>query len=135
MGKLCEWCIVIIMSWWKQNKILTPEDAKYYRVNQPWDPHKIDALYQKQGAHYCHVYEDDDLDTHSEDDDSLISGQKELLFHHLEKLNAIDRQIVWLRYAEGLVWREVAEHVGLSISHTWYRANKAMEKLKCQMTK
>ena len=123
------------MSWWKQNKIQNPEDAKYYRVNQPWDPHKIDALYQKQGAHYSDVYEDDDLDTHSEDDDSLIISQKELLFHHLEKLNAIDRQIVWLRYAEGLVWREVAEHVGLSISHTWYRANKAMEKLRCQMTK
>ena len=123
------------MSWWKQNKIQNPEDAKYYRMNQPWDPHKIDALYQKQGAHYCHVYEDDEEDIHSEDDDSLIISQKELLFHHLEKLNAIDRQIVWLRYAEGLVWREVAEHVGLSISHTWYRANKAMEKLRCQMTK
>jgi hypothetical protein len=106
------------MSWWKQNKILTPEDAKYYRVNQPWDPHKIDALYQRQHM-YHHDHEDGEEDTHSEDDDSLINSQKELLYRHLEKLNAIDRQIVWLRYAEGLVWREVAEHVGLSISHTW----------------
>ena len=121
------------MSWWKQNKIQNTEDAKYYRVNQPWDPHKIDRLYQKQGAHYHHVYEDDEEHTYSEDDEGLINPQKELLFHYLEKLNAIDRQIVWLRYAEGLKWREVAEHVQLSISHTWYRADKAMEKLRCQM--
>lgn len=123
------------MSWWKQNKIRNPEDAKYYRMNQPWDPHKIDILYQKQHMYHHDVDEDGEEDTHSEDDDKLIKLEKELLYHHLEKLNAIDRQIVWLRYAEELKWREVAEHVGLSISHTWYRCKRAMEKLKCQMTK
>ena len=124
------------MSWWKQNKIKNSDDAKYYRHNQPWDPHKIDRLYQKQHMyHYDNsdAYEDENLHTSEDDNDSIINPMKELLYLHLEKLNAIDRQIVWLRYAEGLKWREVAQHVQLSISHTWYRADKAMEKLRCLM--
>ena len=96
--------------WWIDNKIETPEDAKWYRKHMNMSPQGLTNLVEDE-------YVRRELNT-------------DIVPQLMSCLSELDRRILQLHYIEGLKWREVAEELGYNLSYLWKREKRALAKMR-----
>jgi len=92
-----------------------------------------DALRQKQRRREV-AMEQDVVDDRSPDGDLLQRESRERVTRALEAMPAGARDILLLKFREGLSGPQIAEALGLSISAAWQQMSRAMKLLKSKLT-
>lgn len=64
----------------------------------------------------------------------MAAEQQEQVQEAMEQLNEIDRQILYLKYAEGWSYRQLAEHLGVKEDTIEYRLTKARKNLRQKLS-
>lgn len=84
----------------------------------------------KLRSNTAHPSDELTADFAAEDDESEQAENRMVLEKAMEILNEQDRQIVMLHAVSGLKHREIAELLGLSLTNTLNRYNRALKKLR-----
>jgi len=65
--------------------------------------------------------------------DTVMSAEHAEVLHMLERLEESDREVLLLRYVEGLEPKEIAESLGVSANVVSVRINRATKRLKKEL--
>lgn len=106
-------------AWWLYCE--TEEDKAFYRRHIVKSVQTIDWIREQQGCHY---------DPHDVEKPPEKEYNTDLLKPLFKNLSKLDRQILTLRYAEQMKWKEIAVKLDYNLSYLWKREKRAMEKLR-----
>jgi RNA polymerase sigma factor (sigma-70 family) len=65
----------------------------------------------------------------------LAAEQQQSVRVAMDRLNELDRQILWLKYSENWTYQELSEHLGVGEDTVEYRLSKARKRLRGLLSK